>query len=373
MHVLITGGAGFIGSHTADALLNRGDQVTILDSLELPTHKNGKPSYLSPHARFIQGDVRNRGDLLKALDGVDAVMHLAAYQDYLPDFSKFFSVNSVGTALIYELIVEKALPIHKVVVASSQAVAGEGLYRGSDGQTVAPYLRSPEQLRAGQWEFVDKSSGGPLQWLPTPEQHAHPCNQYALSKYSQELMAIAFGRRYDIPTTVARYSIVQGARQSFYNSYSGACRIFSLSYFFGKHPVIYEDGRQVRDFVNIADAVSANLLLLDEPRAVGRVFNVGGGKALTVSEFCRMVAREFGKEDLEPLVPGRYRFGDTRHSFSDISAIGSLGWVPRRSAEVSVREYREYLEQQTDIEDVLEFAEKNMRAMNVVRESKAIH
>jgi dTDP-L-rhamnose 4-epimerase len=229
VHVLITGGAGFIGSHTADALIARGDEVTILDSLEKPVHLKGKPAYLNPRARFILADVRDREQLLRALDGADAVLHLAAYQDYLPDFSKFFHVNSVGTALIYELILDKKLPIQRVVVASSQAVAGEGRYQNTRGEIFHPGLRTDAQLTRGQWNFTDPATHDELSWLPTPEADAHPQNQYALSKHSQEMMALAFGKRYEIPSVALRYSIVQGPRQSFYNHYSGACRIFSLS------------------------------------------------------------------------------------------------------------------------------------------------
>jgi len=369
MHVLVTGGAGFIGSHTVDALIARGCEITILDSLEKPVHLKGKPDYIPKQARFIEGDVRRRDDVLRSLDGVDAVYHFAAYQDYLPDFSKFFHVNSVGTALIFELIVEKKLPVKKVIVASSQAVAGEGVFRKKSGHIVAPALRPLAQLQAGQWEFVDDETGDPLEWIPTPETHANPQNQYALSKYSQELMTLAFGRRYEIPSVAMRYSIVQGPRQSFYNSYSGACRIFSLNYFFGRAPVIYEDGEQVRDFVSIRDVVRANLLALDDPRADFEMFNVGGGVAHTVRDFCRVVAKEFGRENLLPRIPGQFRFGDTRHAVSDISKLRKLGWTPEKTPADSVRDYRLYLEQQTDIEDIMDFAEKNMRSLNVVRQA----
>ncbi|MBU1984003.1 SDR family NAD(P)-dependent oxidoreductase, partial [bacterium] len=213
MRVLVTGGAGFIGSHTVDALLARGCEVTILDSLEKPVHLKGKPDYLPAKARFIEGDVRRREDVLAALDGVEAVFHFAAYQDYLPNFSKFFHVNSVGTALIFELIVEKKLPVRKVIVASSQAVAGEGVYASAAGEFFRPDIRPLAQLEAGEWEFRHPATGEVLQWKPTPETHANPQNQYALSKYSQELMTLAFGKRYEIPSVAMRYSIVQGPRQ----------------------------------------------------------------------------------------------------------------------------------------------------------------
>jgi dTDP-L-rhamnose 4-epimerase len=373
MRVLVTGGAGFIGSHTVDALLKKGYDVTILDSLEKPVHLKGKPKYIPPQARFILGDVRKREDMLDALQGVEAVFHMAAYQDYLPDFSKFFHVNTVGTALIYELIVEKKLPVKKVVVASSQSVAGEGCYRSAHGKQFHPDLRPAAQLETGDWEFRDPETREILQWVPTPETHANPQNQYGLSKYSQELMTLSFGRRYEIPSVAMRYSIVQGPRQSFYNSYSGACRIFSLSYYFNRAPVIYEDGLQVRDFVNIRDVVDANLLVLEDDRANFEMFNVGGGKAHLVTDFCRTVAQEFGKPDLPPRIPGLYRFGDTRHAISDVSKLKKLGWNPSRTTAESVHEYRLYLEEQTEIDDIMDFAEKNMRTMNVVRAARGVN
>jgi len=367
VRVLVTGGAGFIGSHTVDALLEKGYEVTILDNLEKPVHLKGKPSYVPPEARFIEGDVRNREDFLKALEGVQMVYHFAAYQDYLPDFSKFFHVNAVGTALLYELIVEKRLPVEKVIVASSQAVVGEGLYRNRHERDLLPPIRSLAQLQEGRWDITDPETNEVLQWQPTPETVSNPQNQYAMSKYCQEMMALNFGRRYSIPSVAMRYSIVQGPRQSFYNHYSGACRIFSLSCFFNRAPLIYEDGEQVRDYVNIRDVVDANLLVLEDSRANGQAFNVGGGKPYTVKEFCAIVARIFEKKHLLPRIPGFFRFGDTRHSLSDISKLRSLGWEPRFSPEDSVRAYREYLEQQTNIEDLLEYAEQNMKSLNVVR------
>jgi dTDP-L-rhamnose 4-epimerase len=370
LHILVTGGAGFIGSHTTDALLAKGYDVTIVDSLEKPVHTKGKPDYIPPQVRFIEGDVRDREVMLRALDGVDAVYHFAAYQDYLPDFSKFFHVNSVGTALIYELIVEKKLPVKKVIVASSQAVAGEGIYAAKDGTTFTPELRPLKQLEAGDWEFRHPESGEVLKWQPTPETHARPLNQYALSKYSQEMMTLAFGKRYDIPSVAMRFSIVQGPRQSFYNNYSGACRIFSLNYHFDRAPLIYEDGQQVRDFVNIFDVVDANLLVLEDARANYEMFNVGGGRPYTVVEFCDIVAKEFGKEHLQPRIPGLFRFGDTRHIISDTAKLQKLGWRTSRDAAESVRMYREYLEEQTDIDDIMDFAEKHMKSIDVVRSAK---
>lgn len=366
--VLVTGGAGFIGSHTVDRLLKIGYDVRILDNLQKPVHLKGKPSYIPSEAEFILGDVRDKDTIEKALENVDYVFHLAAYQDYLPDFSTFFHVNSVSTALIYEIAVAKNLPIKKIIVASSQFVNGEGIYKDLDGNFIYPKRRSNNQLEMGKWDFTD-DDGHKLDYFWTPETYACPPNQYAISKYSQELMALNFGDRYNIPSVALRYSIVQGSRQSFYNMYSGACRIFSLSYYFDKAPAVYEDGLMLRDFVNVHDVVDANILVMQDKRADYNAYNVGGGKAYTVKCFAEIVAKEFDKEHIKPNISGEYRFGDTRNACSDISKLKSLGWSPLRNAEDSVKEYVEYLKAQTDIEDILDYADKTMKNLNVVRKA----
>jgi dTDP-L-rhamnose 4-epimerase len=314
--------------------------------------------------------VRDKAAWETSLEGIDAVYHFAAYQDYLPDFSKFFHVNSVGTALLYEVAVERNLPLKKVVIASSQAVYGEGRHHcPSCDITIYPDIRSSDVMDKGLWDHLCPTCSTFLEVQPTDESRINPQNQYALSKYTQELIAINFGRRYNIPTAAMRYSIVQGPRQSFYNAYSGACRIFCLSYFFDKSPAIYEDGKQVRDFVNIKDVVAANIAVLESDKANYEVFNVGGGRAYTVSEFDATVRKVFGKEAMAPRMPGEYRFGDTRHIFSDVSKLKDLGWEPKFTPEDSVRSYMEWLKEQVDIEDVLDYAERKMKEMAVVRKA----
>ena len=366
MHVLITGGAGFIGSHTADRLLEKGYRVRILDNLQKPVHMKGKPDYLPEAAEFIEGDVRDKATLVNAMKGIDAIYHLAAYQDYLPDFSTYFHVNSVSTALIYEIIVEKNLPIKKVIVASSQAVLGEGLYRCEDHGELIPDIRLEEQLSKGDWEHHCPHCGKYMQYLSTPEEKINPQNQYAMSKHSQEIIAINLGKRYGIPSVAMRYSIVQGPRQSFYNAYSGAMRIFNLHLYFERQPTIYEDGMQVRDYVNYNDVVDANLLVLEDDRADYQAFNVGAGKGYTVLDFYNKVQEVTGKK-IDPIIAKYYRYGDTRHISSDISKLKSIGWEPRVLIEESIRDYWEYLKQQTDIDDILEYAEKTMKSKGVVR------
>ena len=367
--VLVTGGAGFIGSHTVDRLIDNGFDVRILDNLQKPVHLKGKPKYLNPKAEFIYGNVKDKAVLEYALNNVEYIYHFAAYQDYLPDFSTFFHVNSVSTALIYEIIIEKKLPVKKVIVASSQFVQGEGVYKNKNGNIVTPDLRTIQQLEKGEWDWKD-SDGDLLKWQWTAETHANPPNAYAISKFCQEQTTIKFGKRYDIPSVALRYSIVQGPRQSFYNAYSGANRIFNLHYYFDKAPTIYEDGNQLRDFVNIHDVVDANILALEKDDANYEVFCVGGGKPYSIKEFADIVAKVHGKEDLKPKIPGEFRVGDTRHTLSDISKLKNLGWKPKRTPYDSVQEYLNYMNQQSDIEDILDYAEKTMKQMNVVRKTK---
>lgn len=369
MKMLVTGGAGFIGSHTVDALLTAGYSVRILDNLHPRVHPRGKPSYLPRDAEFIHGCVSNRDDLDRALRGVNCVFHFAAYQDYLTDFSTFVHVNAESTALLFELIVEKGYPVEKVVVASSQAVYGEGRYRCETDGSVYPHLREESQLERGNWEPLCPKCGGQPLWQPTDERKVNPQNQYALSKYSQEMIALTLGRRYRIPTVALRYSIVQGPRQSFHNAYSGVCRIFCLSVYFDQSPPIYEDGLQVRDYVSIRDVVAANLLVLEQPAADYQVFNVAGGRGYTVIEFADMAARLFGK-DIRPKISGLYRFGDTRHIVSDVSKLERLGWSPQYTPEDSLRDYISWLCQQEDVENVLAYVERHMKQLRVVRSSR---
>ncbi len=366
MKILVTGGAGFIGSHTCDRLLALGHDVVVLDALTQPVHRGGRPAYLSPGAEFYQGDVCNRDLMVNLLRRVDAVYHFAAYQDYLPEFSRFSQVNVVSTAQLYEIIVAEKLDLARVVVASSQSAMGEGLYWcPADGEQT-PGIRPESALAAGRWDIPCPVCGGPLELRTTPERISNPQNPYGMSKLGQEMVAVNLGRRYGIPTVALRYSIVQGPRQSVYNAYSGACRIFCLSYLLGVPPTLYEDGGAIRDYVNIDDVVDANVLVLTDDRAAGRVFNVGGGQAVTTREFAEVVRRQYGSE-LDAVVTGEYRFGDTRHIISDISALADLGWKPQLSPADSVAAYASWLAGMEGLDGVLAEANARMRALGVVR------
>jgi len=327
------------------------------------------PRYLDERIELVRGDVRDEAILLEAMRWCDTIYHFAAFQDYLPIFSRFFDVNVTSTALIFELIVREKLPIKKVIVASSQAVLGEGLYVDADGQRVLPDIRPDEQLACGQWEVKPPPGArGPLKWQPTDESVANPQNQYGISKLAEEKIAVNLGKRYGIPTVAMRYSIVQGPRQSLYNAYSGACRVFCLAFHQGVEPTIYEDGQQVRDFVNIVDVVDANVLVLHDDRANYEVLNIGGDKAISVMEFAKVVAEVFGRSDYEPQASGQYRFGDTRHICSDVSKLKALGWKPTREVHESVEAYKAWLLQADSIPDILRHCHERMAGMNVVRE-----
>ncbi|MBI5305142.1 MAG: NAD-dependent epimerase/dehydratase family protein [Chloroflexi bacterium] len=373
MKILVTGGAGFIGSHTVDLLLEKGHSVRILDSLTPPVHIDGQmPAYVPRQVEFMRGDVRDRDAWARALAGVDAVFHFAAYQDYLTDFAKFFHVNTVGTALLYEIIVAKNLPIRKVVFASSQATYGEGKYVCERDGVQYPPLRSLEQLMRRDWEPDCPVCGRKMKSVVTDEAQVTPHNQYAMSKYTQEMIALNLGKRYGIPSVGLRFSIVQGPRQSFRNAYSGVLRIFATRLLNDQTPVCYEDGQQLRDYVSVHDVARANVLVLEDPRADYQVFNVGGGRAITVEEYAHLVARVIGK-DVVPRIPGEFRFGDTRHIVSDISKLCALGWQPHVPFESIVAEYVAWVRAQADARDYYQDAERQMKAMGTIRMASDTH
>ncbi|BAJ64051.1 SDR family NAD(P)-dependent oxidoreductase [Anaerolinea thermophila] len=376
--VLVTGGAGFIGSHLVDRLLQEGFEVRVLDLLDSRVHPAGKPAWVSKEAEFIQGDVRDAQTMLKALQGVSIVFHEAAYQDYMPDFSRFLHVNSVSTALIHELILEHKLGVEKVIVASSQAVYGEGQYRCKNSncqnyhQVIQPPAREEKQLQKGHWEVICPLCQTDMEPLRLKEEYANPYNAYAISKYAEELSAVRLGKLHHIPSVALRYSIVQGPRQSLFNQYSGICRIFSVRLMNGLPPIIYEDGLQTRDFTHVADVVEANITVLKDARADYQVFNVGSGHAITVLEYARVLTQQFGLS-IEPLLQGEYRLGDNRHSVSDISRLQALGWQPTRTLHHIFDDYLQWIANQGNVLDYFKVAETSMKKAGVVRKVSSFH
>jgi dTDP-L-rhamnose 4-epimerase len=365
MRVLVTGGAGFIGSHIVDRHLQQGDDVRILDSLETKVHPAGMPHYVSKDAEFINGSVLDRAVLKRALDGIDVVSHQAAYQDYMPNFSQFLHVNSVGTALIYEVIVESRLPVQKIIVASSQSVYGEGQYRCLEHGFLLPPPRSQEQLRRAQWEVECPRCRQEAQPVPLEETFVNPYNQYAVSKLAQEKIALGLGWLHSIPTVALRYSITQGRRQSLFNQYSGVCRIFFSRAISDLPVVVYEDGFQSRDFVHVEDVVDAHMMVLNSAGANYRSLNVGSGRSMTVLEYARAVSRRLGK-DVDVRVSGEYRRGDNRHSVSSITELQRLGWMPKRNLSDIFDDFLEWVEISGGIPCQSQDAYAAMKAAGVV-------
>lgn len=366
MRVLITGGAGFIGSHLVERFLTEGYQVRVLDNLHPRVHPFGKPKYLPSEVEFICGSVTDREVLEKALKGVDVISHQAAYQDYMLDFSQFLLTNSVSTALIFEILVERKWRPRKVIVASSQAVYGEGQYRCPEHGLQLPPSRGAAQMDRGEWELLCPACSQVMEPLPLEESRPNPWNQYAVSKLSGEQIGIGLGRIHGIPAVALRYSITQGPRQSLYNHYSGLLRIFTSRALAGQPLIVYEDGRQRRDFVHVADVVEANMHVLADERADFQAFNVGSGVPTTVLEYARKVIEHSGSA-VPVTVPREYRIGDNRHSVSSIGRLTALGWKPQRDLDTNIREFMAWVESTGGIPADYEDAYRVMRDSGVVR------
>lgn len=366
MKALVSGGAGFIGSHLVDALLQRNWQVTVLDSLESRVHGPTPKPNLPHDVRIVRADARDKAAWEKALAGVEVVFHQAAYQDYMTDYSTFFHSNVVGTALLFEVIRQCHLSIRKVVVASSQAVYGEGQYRCATHGTVLPAARPIEQMQKGEWEVRCPQCRETVQPRLLREEFPNPFNQYALSKFSQELVALRLGRALGVPTVALRYSITQGPRQSLLNQYSGILRIFLRRIRAGQPVIIYEDGLQTRDFVHVNDVVDANLTVLDLDRADYEAYNIGSGVRTTVLDYAHQLAKKMGAE-ICFRIAGDFRVGDNRHSVSDITKIKSLGWSPRRTLDRIMDDFLAWIGQPGVLPSDISDTEELMRAQGVVQ------
>jgi dTDP-L-rhamnose 4-epimerase len=349
-HVLITGGAGFIGSHLADELLRRGYAVRALDNLAPQVHGPGagRPDYLDPEVELIVGDVRDPQAVRRALAGVDVVYHFAAavgVGQSMYEIANYTSLNNLGTAVVLEALIER--PVERLVVASSMSIYGEGLYRDPDGNVSASLERTPEQLRNHEWE-VRNNRQQVLTPIPTPEtKQPTLASVYALSKFDQERMCLMIGRAYAIPTVAMRFFNVFGTRQALSNPYTGVLAIFASRLMNDRPPVIFEDGLQRRDFVHVTDVARACRLAAEVPDAAGRVFNVGSGHAYTVLEIAQRMAAVMGKSHIEPEVSGKYRVGDIRHCFADVRlARRVLGYEPAVEFDDGLTELAAWLEGQ---------------------------
>jgi dTDP-L-rhamnose 4-epimerase len=368
--ILITGGAGFIGSHLADELLAQGYEVRALDCLSPQVHGPDmqRPAYLSSHVELRVGDVRDRDAVRRALRGVDAVYHLAAkvgVGQSMYQIADYTAANNEGTAVLLEALVER--PVERLVVASSMSIYGEGLYRDSEGSLLPGAERPLEQLKGRDWELRN-ARGQILSPVPTPESKQPTlASVYALSKYDQERMCLIVGRAYNIPTVALRFFNVYGTRQSLSNPYTGVLAIFASQLLNDKAPMIFEDGGQQRDFVNVADIAFGCRLALEVPQAAGHVFNIGSGQQITVSDVAERMGRALGKEHIEPVITEKYRVGDIRHCFADISlARRVLGYSPRVDFESGLLELAEWLQGQIAVSRAVEaHAELNTRGLTV--------
>ena len=330
--ILITGGAGFIGSHLTDELLRSGWRVRALDTLDPQVHGSGeRPAYLDADVELLVGDVRDADCVVRALDGVDAVVHLAArvgVAQSMYDIAGYTSVNGTGTAVLLQALLDH--PVAQLVVASSMSVYGEGLYAASDGRRVDAAERSREQLERGDWDPAG-ADGAPLVPLPTPEDKRPSLSSiYALGKYDQERMCLLFGSAYRMPVTALRFFNVYGPRQALSNPYTGVLAIFAGRLLNGRPPLIYEDGRQRRDLVSVHDAARACRLSLERPEPSGRVLNVGSGEDVSVLEVAGELAQVMGRDEVTTQITGTYRVGDIRHCFADIAlATEMIGYRPQ--------------------------------------------
>ncbi|HEX9942491.1 MAG TPA: NAD-dependent epimerase/dehydratase family protein [Thermoanaerobaculia bacterium] len=356
--ILITGGAGFIGSHLADELLEHGYHVRALDTLSEQVHGPGaaRPGYLSPEVELMEGDVRDPETVRKALDGIDAVFHFAAMVGVgqsMYEIERYTSVNNLGTAVLLEALVEK--PVERLIVASSMSIYGEGLYRDAEGNLVTGCERDRDQLKARDWEVRDLQ-GRPLTPVPTPETKAPALSSvYALSKYDQERLCLMVGRAYNIPAVALRFFNVYGTRQALSNPYTGVLAIFAARLLNGNPPLIFEDGLQMRDFVHVSDVARACRLALEKPAARDQVFNIGSGRQYTVREIARAMGEVLGRLGVVPEVTGNYRVGDIRHCFADITlARRILGYEPAMPLEQGLIELASWLAGQVAYDRVAE-------------------
>jgi len=347
-NVLITGGAGFVGSHLADGLLCAGHSVRILDELTPQVHPGGRPAYLSKDVELIVGDVRDPNRLREVLAGIDVIFHFAAavgVGQSMYEIGRYVSVNTQGTAELLQALLDRKASLEKLVVASSMSIYGEGRYECTQcGQPATPQVRSVQQLKAAQWEMYCDVCGGKLKPVPTGETKPSEINSmYALSKRDQEDLCLIYGRTYDLPVTALRFFNIYGPRQALSNPYTGVAAVFASRMLNGKPPLIFEDGEQMRDFVHVSDIVRANMLAMERPESNGHVVNIGCGKPITIRQVAEKLGKALGMEII-PVVTNMYRAGDIRHCFADISkAQQLLRFEPAMEHDSGFRELAEWL------------------------------
>jgi dTDP-L-rhamnose 4-epimerase len=347
--VLITGGAGFIGSHAADVLLAAGYEVRVLDNLSPQVHGGNRqrPAYLVDDAELVVGDVTDPLSVEQALRGADMVLHLASavgVGQSMYDIEPYVRTNELGTAVLLQAISRR--PVERLVVASSMSIYGEGLYRTTDGIDIAPSERPFEQLHNGDWDLRD-AAGDSLEPVATPETKRPSLSSiYALNKYAQERMCLIAGNAYNIPTVALRFFNAFGPRQALSNPYTGVLAIFAARLLNGRPPLVFEDGCQRRDFVHVHDVARACRLAL-ETEQTRNVFNVGSGQSRTILSVAQDLAEVMGRDSIAPEITRKYRAGDIRHCFADIGKSRDLlGFEPRIAFKDGLEELAGYLADQ---------------------------
>ena len=355
--ILVTGGAGFVGSHLVDLLIEKGHDVIIYDNLEPQVHgpERKKPDYLNPEAQFVLGDVRDRELLTKTLEGVEVIFHQAArvgVGQSMYEIEKYTSYNSLGGAILLDIIINNHKirdKVEKIVVASSMSIYGEGKYKCDNCGIIYPKLRPTEQLKKHIWEVLCPHCGRELKPLPTDEDKPlFPTSIYAITKRDHEEMFLAIGRSYKIPTVALRYFNIYGPRQALSNPYTGVAAIFSSRLLNKKPPVIFENGLQTRDFIHVKDIAIANYLAMEKEEANYEVFNVGTGRNLTIKEVAEILKEKICPElDIKPVIENKYREGDIRHCYADISKISNkLGFKPSISFEDGIEDLTNWVRTQ---------------------------
>ncbi len=371
--ILVTGGAGFIGSHLVDFLLERGHNLLVFDNLEEQVHGkiNKPPDYLNKKIKFIRGNVSDYDLFYSAIKDVEVIFHLAAavgVGQSMYQIAKYIEYNTMGTANLLDILVNKEHDVKKLIVASSMSIYGEGKYKCESCGNMYPKFREINDLKSGFWEFKCKNCGKHLTPLPTDEEKPLDSTSiYAMSKKHQEKMSLLIGETYGIDTTALRLFNVYGSRQALSNPYTGVCAIFCSNLLCGNPPFIFEDGFQSRDFVNVKDICQASLLSMEKPQAKGEIFNVGTGEPITIKSIAEILTQKINPEK-KPIITNKYRAGDIRHCYSDITKIKQkLGYQPKTSFEDGIEELIKWVKSQVGkVEDKSKKALEELKRRGLV-------
>ena len=374
-NILITGGAGFIGSNLTLKLVEKGFKVTVLDNLSKQIHGENQNSTLYSSIKditnFIQGDVCNKSDWQKALKNQDAVIHLAAETgtgQSMYEISRYNEVNILGTTHLLDILANENHSIKKMIIASSRSIYGEGKYLCKNDGVVYPNQRQDIDLANGKFNLICDKCSEPLQLLSTDENSkVHPASIYGITKQQQEQMILLMGKMLNIPAVALRYQNVYGPGQSLSNPYTGILSIFSTRLLNGNDIDIYEDGQESRDFVFIDDVVSATILALEKKEANHQIFNVGSGVATSVNEVANLLKFLYNS-DVKISVSGKYRLGDIRHNYSDFSKIkNTLGFSPKYDFQKGISEFVEWVKTQEIKEDKYDKSVKELKLKGLIK------